>query len=167
MLVQQFEVGAVSYAVSMDYWRGAQATLLAQLEQWHMQNPQDKGIAALKLQQLFVGKQKSDVRAVLFKAVVNNLVRGGKLGLAGGLIRSTDNKPVLSKGQQNAWEVARLVLVKQGIAIPTLLEVSTSTGLDAAQLKDALRAAASVNLAHAVTERAMACPRACWPTQTS
>ena len=152
MLVQQFEVSAVPYAVSMDYWSGAQKTLLTQLQQWHKENPQEKGIAALKLQRLFVGRPKSESSAVMFKAVVNNLVRGGKLGLAGGLIRSTDNNPVLSKGQQGVWEAARLVLVKQGIAIPTLLEVSTSTGLDTAQLKDALRAAASVKLAHRVNE---------------
>lgn len=152
MTVQQFEVGAVSYAVSTANWRAAQKTLLSQLQNWHKENQQKKGISALKLQRLFVGAPKSDASAVMFKAVVNYLVREGKLGLAGGLIRSTENRPILSKAQQGVWEAARLVLVKQGIVIPTLLEVSTSTGLESAQLKDALLAAASIGLVHSVNE---------------
>ena len=152
MPVHQFEVGAVPYAVSLENWRAAQEVLLAQLQQWHKENPQDKGIAALKLQRLFVGTKKTDGSAVLFKALVNYLVREAKLGLAGGLIRSTNSRPVLSSGQQSVWETARGVLVKQGPGIPTVLEISTSTELDSAQVNDALRAAASIGLVHRVNE---------------
>ena len=72
--------------------------------------------------------------------------------MAGGLLSATNYKPLLSPVEQKHWESVQTVLIKQGMAIPSLLELTDFTGLKIDQVHSAVQAAERINLVHKVSE---------------
>ena len=149
---KRFDVGGTQFAISEQAWKNTKQTVLSLVQQWHGENPQDKGIAVLVLQRRFLNSGDGLAGNELFQAVTSSLVRERILSLAGGLISTASYKPLLSSVEQGHWGAVQTVLQKQGMAIPSLADIADTTRLKIEQVHSAVRAAARINLVHKVSE---------------
>ena len=152
MPARQFESESTQFALSKEDWCVAEEFVLAQVQQWHETNPQSNGMGVLELQSLFLRTADDTGRKGLFKAVVSTLIRGGRLILAGGLIKSASYQPALSALEDAHWTKIKRVLAERGLMIPLLTEIGQSAGLESGEVRATVQAAARLNLVYKVND---------------
>jgi selenocysteine-specific elongation factor len=150
----EFKLDNGSGIISQSQWHEAQNLLSKKLDNWHSENPQERGIKASALQ----SELNNSLPTPLVVGVLASGLRDGKLLLKEGLITAAHFKPTQSTEKQNQWQRLEALLVDGGNNIPLLSELSANTGIETGALDKIMLDAVKSGLLHKVSARRYALP---------
>ncbi|MBA6413156.1 selenocysteine-specific translation elongation factor [Parahaliea sp. F7430] len=124
------------------------------LAERHSARPMEPGIGPEVLQKL-VHRQ---IPKRLFKAVLDERIRAGKVVQEGQLIRAFGHRPTLSPQIQRDWQVLETCMKARALNIPLRSELQKDTGFDAKQLEALARPAIKAGDLFEIGEKRLALP---------
>jgi len=140
--------------LSRELWTSYIHCLDQQLAEWHNARPMEPGIRPDSLRTLV----HPQVPARLFKAVLDDRIRAGRVVHQDQLIRAFGHRPTLSPQVQREWQQFETLMQARGLNIPLRSEIQHDTGFDAKRLEALTRPAIKTGDLFEIGEKRLALP---------
>ena len=140
--------------VSGTRWREYIDCLDRTLANWHAENPGEPGIGPAALQAIV----RAEVPPQMFKAVLTDRIKSGRVVLKDQLVRAASHKPAVSPQVQKQWQQLESYLQSRGLNPALRSEIADETGMDVARLEAIARAALKAGKLLAIGEKRLALP---------
>ena len=124
------------------------------LAEWHSSRPMEPGIRPESLRALV----HDQVPKHLFKEVLDDRIRAGRIVHKEQLIRTLGHRPTLSPLVQREWQQLETLLKARGLNIPLRSEIQKDTGFDAKRLETLIRPAIKAGDLIEIGEKRLALP---------
>lgn len=150
----RIRAGEDELVVSTELWQSYVDCLDQQLAEWHGARPMEPGIRPESLRALLHGQ----VPARLFKEVLDDRMRAGRVVHQDQLIRALGHRPTLSPQVQRDWQQLETRMKARGLNIPLRSEIQADTGFDAKRLEALTRPAIKTGDLFEIGEKRLALP---------
>ena len=134
------------YGLNEQSWQELRRTIVAALDRWHADSPEDSGPGPDRLRQAL----PAAVPPTVFDAVVLELIDGGEIARSGAHLHRPNHRT--GKADADAALKARIepLLVGGGMRPPRVVELAEALGMEAKAIEGFLRRAARKGWVHAV-----------------
>ena len=123
--------GVDEFLLSRELWVSHLIYLEQALAEWHSTRPMEPGMAPEILQKLV----RPQIPENLFKVLLDDHIRVGKVIHHEQLIRAMGHKPTLSPQVQRDWQRLVTTMKARGLNVPLRSELMKDTGFDSRQLE--------------------------------
>ncbi len=140
-----FEAAAGRYAISHERWNGAREAIVARLERWHGQHPDNLGAGDRDL--------ASTVRSPTLRAGVLDALAGeGQVVLGHGAYGLATHQPVMAAADSALWDELQPLLRKDPLRPPPVHALASALALDVPVLRRRLASLARWGLVEQVAD---------------
>jgi len=120
-------------------WNAAKQIVLNTLDQWHREQPNQRGFAANQL------TPKLPQRFTLLKELLVEMISAKLIRLDGAMISLAGHTAALSEEARRALDAVSPVLKRQGLQPPVLHDLATEVGIPVKSLESLLKECAAAN----------------------
>ena len=149
-----FNAQGCNWIVGLARWQAVDAALLAYLDQWHLQEPEQPGIKATALKQSL----EKSCEPPLLMAVLTSRLQSSELVLSEGRLRRAGFQPAVNTELTQHWLQLQTFLQDRGNNIPLLSEVATHTRFSPKALEKIIKAQEKNGQLHRLTAQRYALP---------
>ena len=135
---RHFTFEGIDYALAPLSWASATKMVVTAVAASQRENPEQQGIKAIELQTSL----HSTVPTGLFRAVLSEQLRLGKLHLASGRIKTSDFVPTLASAELAGWRKLERELESRQLQLPLVSELVAATGMEKKRVVACLQSAA-------------------------
>ena len=135
-------------AVSSDAMQSLMTSIEREIDAFHKQNPLVPGIAKQDLRGRFSARLHPEV----FRAVLDELIRGGKLALSGDTVQRANRGIALTPDESRAKEQIAREFERAGLAAPSMDEVLKRSPVDSVRARKLVQLLIRENVLVKVTE---------------